>query len=332
MKYTDIKQIITAHFAAGDSKTVHAVSGSPGCGKSALGAEIGAELGFDRVVDLNLSMLEIPDVAGLYFPDKDSSALRFYASPAIEQLQTGRNLVLLDEFADSQIQMQNVGRRMFWTREINGIKVSPETHFILLSNRSTDKSGAGKLSGKVKNAVSQYSMESNLEDWVQWALGANIDPVLIQFLRFKPAELDAYNPDHDASPTPRQWEMVNYVPTTLPQYLFFEGVKSKVGEGAAVAYTAFRKIYQSLVSFEDVVMNPTTVKIPTDLSAQYAIVGSVAHNTTAATIERVALFVERMPSDFSTMFWNDSVKKTPALKTTKAFIKWATASGNVLLN
>lgn len=333
MKYSDIKTIISSHIASNDSKTVHHISGAPGCGKSALGTELGSELGFDRVEELNLSMLEIPDVAGLYFPDKEDGHLKFYGSPAISALSSGRNLLILDEFADSTIQMQNVGRRLLWTREINGVKLSPETYIVAMSNRSVDKSGAGKLSGKVKNAVTQYTMEANLDDWVEWALTkGNIDPVLIQFLRFKPNLLDDYNADRDTSPTPRQWEMVNRVPTSLRQDLYFAGVSGKVGEGAAAEYTAFRKIYEALVSFEDIVMAPKSVKIPTDLSAQYAIVGSVAHNVTPQTAERVAEFVERLSPDFGVMYWSDAIKKTPALKATKSFITWATAAGNVLLS
>jgi len=333
MKYSDINTIVKAHIEANDNQTTFLIKGSPGCGKSALGTELSQAYTFDNVVDMNLSMLDIPDAAGLYFPDKETGALKFYASPLLTRLQTGRNLLILDEFADASIQMQNLGRRILWTREINGEKLSPETFVIAMSNRTIDKSGAGKLSGKVRNAVSQIEMESNLDDWVDWAMTkGNIDPVLIQFLRFKPNLLDQYNADAETSPTPRQWELVNRVPESLPMHLFFEDVKSKVGEGAAAEYAAFRKIYASLISYEDIIMNPTGVPIPKDLSAQYAIVGSVSHNVSPTTIERAAKFMERMPSDFGVMFWNDSIRKTPALKTTKPFIQWATSSSNIVLS
>ncbi|NVN99252.1 MAG: ATP-binding protein [Geobacteraceae bacterium] len=334
MKFSDIKTIVKAHIDANDFKTMPLISGSPGCGKSALGYELAQEIAFDNVAEINLSMLDTPDVGGLaLIGDAGSDVLKFKKSPLMAPLQTGRNLLIMDEFGDASIAMQNVGRRVLWTREINGLKLSPETFIIGMTNRSVDKSGAGKLSGKVRNAVSQFSMESNLDDWTDWALSkGNIDPVLIQFLRFKPNLLDQYSADAETSPTPRQWELVNRVPESLPMHLFFEDVKSKVGEGPAAEYAAFRKIYAALVSFEEVVMNPTTVAIPKDLSAQYAIVGSVAHNVSPTNIERVSKFVERLPSDFGVMFWQDSVKKTPQLKTTKSFIQWATSAGNVVLN
>jgi hypothetical protein len=58
----------------------------------------------------------------------------------------------------------------------------------------------------------------------------------------------------------------------------------------------------------------------------------VSHNTTAGNVERVAQFVERLPSDFGVMYWQDTIKKTPAVKATKTFIKWATSAGNVVLS
>lgn len=332
MRFSDIKTIISAHIAAGDTRTVFSVEGSPGCGKSALGMELAKEHNFDNVVDLNLSLVDMPDVAGLALLGAEGEALHFKFTPLMLSLRQGRNLLILDELADASISMQNLGRRLLWTREVNGLKLSDETFIVTMSNRSIDKSGAGRMSGKVKTAVSRLSMESNLDDWVDWALVNNIDPVLIQFLRFKPNLLDQYDADAEVSPTPRQWHMTSNVPTTLPQHLFFEDVKGKVGEGPAAEYAAFRKIYDALVSFEDIVMNPTGVKIPSDLSAQYAIVGSVAHNTTPQNVERVAEFVNRLPSDFGVMYWQDTIKKTPAVKATKTFIKWATSAGNVVLS
>lgn len=332
MKFSDVYAIIKAHIEAGDTQTVISVLGSPGCGKSALGTKIGKDFNFDFVWDANFSYLELPDVAGLYFPGAEGT-LEFKAHPNLKRLETGRNLLIIDEAPDSPMLMQNLARRIFWTREVNGVKLSPETFVLLLGNRTQDKSGAGKFTGKVKNAISQFTMESNLDDWTDWALTeGNIDPLVIQFLRFKPDLLDMYNPDQDCSPTPRQWELVSRVPSTLPDSLYMLDVAAKVGEGPAAEFTAFRKIYQSLVSFEDIVMNPKGVAIPKDLSAQYAIVGSVGHNVKPANIERVAEFMERMPSDFNVMFWQDAIKKTPAIKTTKPFIQWATNSNNVLLN
>jgi hypothetical protein len=344
MKFSDIYTVVKAHILAGDTRTVFQIEGSPGSAKSALGAALARDpdLGFTYSDDLNFAQLDIPDVGGLaLIGDTTSDVLKFKKSPMMAPFQSpedggvpGPKLLRIEEVADATLAMQNMIRRVEWDRKVNNLVLCPKTFIIMFSNRSVDKSGAGRLSSKLKNAVTRITMEVNLDDWVNWAQTpeANIDPVLIQFLRFKPNLLDDFKPDAEFSPTPRQWEMVNRVPTSLRSDLFMSDVAGKVGEGPAAEYTAFRRIYESLVSFEEVVMNPTTVKIPHDLSAQYAIVGSVSHNTTAGNVERVAQFVERLPSDFGVMYWTDTIKKTPAVKTTKAFIKWATSAGNVVLN
>lgn len=332
MKFSDVFTTVSAHIDANDTKTVFSLEGEPGIAKTALAYALNDKYKFDNFIDHNYSLMDVPDVAGLALLGAGGEALQFKFNEQMLKLRTGRNFYLIDEAPDASMLMQNLARRILWTREVNGMKLSDETFIMLTGNRTKDKSGAGRMSGKVKTAVTRLEMEANLQDWTDWALNVGIDPVLIQFLRFKPNLLAAYNADAEVCPTPRQWEMVNYVPAALPPHLFFEDVKGKVGEGAAAEYTAFRKIYAALVSFEEIVMNPTGVVIPKDLSAQYAIVGSVAHNVSPQNIERVSKFVERMPTDFGVMFWNDSIKKTPALKTTKPFIQWATSAGNVVLN
>lgn len=333
MRYSAIQRTIGAHIEVGDTKSIAHITGSPGCGKTALVYELAKLYGFDNFIDINASLLDYPDLAGLaLLSDTSSDVLKFKYSPIMAPLREGRNLVLFDEVADAPMLMQNLVRRVVWTREINGLRVSPQTYFVLASNRTIDKSGANRVSGKLKNVVAHYPMESNLEDWVNWAQRANIDPKLIQFLRFRPANLDQYDPDKESSPTPRQWEMVNYVPDTLPSELYFADCAARVGEGPAAEWTAFRKIYESIISPEEVILNPDGVKIPEDLSAQFAIVGSISQHTTPGNIDRIARFVKRLTPDFNVMYWMDTIKKEPKLKATKPFIEWSTSSGNVVLN
>lgn len=338
MRFSDIKTIISATIASGDTSTVPIILGSPGCGKTALCYEIGAELGFDHTDDLNISILDTPDLAGLaLMGDHGSDVLSFKKSPLLAPFQTGRNLLILDEVPDGNMGMQNLARRILWTREINGLKLSPETFIVMTGNRTTDKSGAGRLSGKVKNAVSQYTLESNLEEWVDnFAMPQNLDPIMIQYLRYaqKAATpvFDQYDANADFSPTPRQWELVSKVPGCLPDSLFYAAVAAKVGDGPAAGYTAFRGMYMNLVSYEDVVLDPKGAPVPEKLDCLYAITGSLANNVTANTIDRVVEYIGRLPKDFEVMFWMDARKKTPALKGTKAFMKWATANQNVILN
>lgn len=337
MRFSSIIEIIKTQWQSGDTSTVHFVEGSPGCGKSALGKALAndPDLGFERAADINVSLVDIPDVAGLALMQDGEDVLHFKKSPLLAPFQTGRNLLIFEEVPDAPIAMQNLVARLCYDRELNGLHLSPETHVLMFGNRSKDKSGAGRVSTKLSNRVRRLEMESNLDDWVDWALTkGNIDPVLIQYLRFKPGNLDNFQPDAPlgANPTPRAWERVNKINPRLRSDLFLAAASGDVGPGPAAEYVAFRKVYESLVSLEQVIMDPDKTPVPKDLAAQYAIVGSLAHGTNPQNVERVSRFIKRMSSDFGVMYWLDASKKDPKVKATKAFIEWAASAGNVILN
>lgn len=335
VKFSEMKAIIASHIGARDFKTVHIVQGSPGCGKTALGYELYKESSgfFKNFFDINPSLMDAPDI-GLAYPNKETGVLDWYVSNWVKALETGPSLVLIDELGDANMMMQNYMRRLFWAREVYGVKVHPETLFLCFTNRSIDKSGAGTLSGKVKNATSQYTMESNLNDWVEWANRSDINPMVVSYLRWSHhdggSSLDRYDPLADASPTPRQWELVNYVPLTLSNDLYQKAVASKVGMDEAIKFTTFRKIHDSLVGIDEILAAPSKVPMPEQLDVRYAMLGHITHHAKAENIERLSIFVERMQKDFQLKFWQDSIKRNPKMKGTKEFIKWMSSSNNVI--
>jgi len=337
MKYSNLKRTIVAQWTApAGHKMAYLILGKPGGGKSALSLDIVKSLGGtpENTVVFTPSLRDPVDVLGT--PNNQGEVTRWVPPAEFYKLRkgVGKCFLVIEELTDATIPMMNAMCRIVLDRHAGDLELSDELYIIGTGNRTEDKSGANRLTTKLGNRLNIQHFDENLDDWVDWAMANNIDPVLIQFIRFKPNLLSDFDPNraYGVNPTPRQWEKVALSPTTLPTDLFMENVKGLVGEGAAAEYAAFRKIYAGLISFEEVVMNPKTVPIPSDLSAQYAIIGSISHNTTKANIERVAEFVERLPSDFSVMFWQDTTKRSPDVKTSKAFIKWATSATNVVIN
>lgn len=333
--YSDLHTIISTQFRANNSQAF-LVLGKPGGGKSALARSIARSLGgtAENTVEFTPSLRDPVDVLGTprnsgefteWVPPKEFYKLRQGVGPCF---------LIIEELTDASVPMMNAMCRIILDRHAGDFPLSDQLYIIGTGNRTEDKSGANRLATKLGNRLNIQEFDESLEDWTEWALHNDIDPVLVQFIRFKPSLLSDFDParPYGINPTPRQWEKVSLTATDMPTNLYFTAIKGLIGEGAAAEYTAFRKIYESLVSFDEVVLHPTTTPIPTDLSAQYAIVGSLSHGVNKGNADRVAQYVSRMAQDFGVMFWNDAIKKQPAIKTTKAFIYWATGASNVLFS
>lgn len=328
MKYQDLKTAITSQFSR-TNKITYLLLGKPGGGKSALCRDIGSTLGFDRIVEFNASLRDPVDLLGT--PRNDGEVTTWKPPVEMKQLETGRNLLILEELTDANASMQNALCGLIYDRRIGEVHLSCDTYILASGNRSQDKSGANKLSTKLGNRVRIKEFDENIDDWCTWALDAGIDPVQIQFLRFKPNLLSDFDPNRSINPTPRAWERVAQTPTDLPTALYFDEVASDVGEGAASEFTAFRKIYENLPNVDALMLNPSKAEVPTDPAVLYALTGAIAHRVSKDNFDRVGEYVSKLPKDFGVMLVNDAMKLCPAIKTTKAFTAWAIANANVLL-
>jgi hypothetical protein len=327
MKFSDIKLSIVEQFKSTNS-VVPYIEGAPGGGKSALAKQIGHELGFDRVEMFYASLRDPVDLLGT--PRNDEEVTRWIPPAELAQLQTGRNLLILDELSDAVVQMQNGLCGLILERSLGNLHLSPQTHIIATGNRTKDKSGANRVVSKLRGRVRTFEFTENIDDWCEWALGAGIDVVLIQFLRFRPDLLSAFDPER-ISPTPRNWERVNMIPNELPTDVYFANVAGDVGEGAAAEYTGFRRIYEALPNIDGILMNPSKAEVPKDPAVLYALTGALAHKTSKDNFDRVSEYVGKMPPEFQVMCVSDAMKLKPEIKTTKAFVAWAVKNSNVMI-
>ena len=328
MKYSDIKLSIIEQFKV-DNTVVPYIEGKPGGGKSALAMEIGRELGFDNVVQFFASLRDPVDLLGT--PAPDNEVTRWRPPAELMVLSKGRNLLVLEELPDSGTQMQNALCGLVHDKHVGSLHLSSETYIIATGNRTQDKSGANRLASKLYGRVRLFEYTENIDDFSAWALDAGIDPVMIQFLRFRPDLLSDFDPNRKANPTPRTWARAAKTPTSLPTSVYFNNIAGDVGEGAAAEYTGFRKIYESLPNVDAILMNPSKADVPTEPAVLYALTGALAHKTSKDNFDRVSEYVARIPAEFQVMCVADAMKLQPEIKNTKAFIAWAVKNSSVML-
>lgn len=322
LKYSDIKSSVLAIFRQ-TSGMVPFIKGPPGAGKTALALDIFHALGIPQpnILVLRPSLREAVDFLGVPRVVGDVSQ---WSPPAeIHQLRDGRWGVLIDELSDATTSVQNVMCGLVFDRQVGKIAFSPDVYLIATGNRTRDRSGANRVVSKLSNRTLNLQFDADVDDWAEWAQGAGIDPMLVQFLRFRPALLDAFDPDAESSPTPRQWEKVSRIPPDLPRDCYIELLSGLVGEGAAAEYLSFREIIRDLPNTEEALAQPLRAPVPRDPAILYAYVGALAMVCNAANLDKLLLYVRRLPPEFGVMLLRDAQRRSPEIRHSRAYRQWA---------
>jgi hypothetical protein len=330
MRYSNIKTSIVEQFKAPQgNKVVPFILGAPGGGKSACARDIVAELGVETVVEFTASLRDPVDVLGT--PNNTGEYTRWVPPEEFYNLRTGRAALILEELSDAPIPMQNALCGVIYDRRAGNLQLSKDLFIIATGNRTEDKSGANRITSKLANRTRRFDFQENIDDWTEWALDNDMDPVLIQFLRFRPGLLSDFDANRFANPTPRAWERVNLIPASLDAGLFFDNVSGEVGEGAAAEYTGFRRIYMSLPDVDSILLDPAGADVPQDPATLYALTGALARKSTKDNFDRVSKYLSRMSPEFNVMATKDAIKLQPTIKHSRAFIEWASKNAEVLM-
>ena len=78
-----------------------------------------------------------------------------------------------------------------------------------------------------------------------------------------------------------------------------------------------------VTTFEEVCTDPHNAKIPSEnISAMFALSGSIAAQVTKETMDKVVPFMERMPKEYQLRTFTDFTKRKPTLVTHPDLRKW----------
>lgn len=334
MRYSHIKTSILEQFKVeGGNKIVPFILGAPGGGKSACAREVIASLDIpaERVVEFTASLRDPVDVLGT--PNNTGEYTRWVPPEEFYKLRQGVGpaALILEELSDAPVPMQNALCGVIYDRRAGNLNLTDQLYLIATGNRTEDKSGAARITSKLANRTRRFDFQENIDDWTEWALDNNIDPVLIQFLRFRPGLLSDFDPNRFANPTPRAWERVNLIPSSLDSGLFFDNCAGEVGEGAAAEFTGFKRIYQSLPDVDSILLDPVGAAVPADPATLYALTGALARKATKDNFDRVSKYLSRMSPEFNVMATKDAIKLQPTIKHTRSFVEWASKNAEVLM-
>jgi hypothetical protein len=332
MKASDLASVLSIMVAG---KRPVLVTGAPGIGKSDLVASVAGNTGADLVI-MHPVVSDPTDYKGL--PGIVDGAAEFLPYGELRKIQHADRLTIcfLDDIGQAAPSVQAALMQLLLAREINGVKISDHVTFIAATNRREDRAGVGGMLEPVKSRFTGgiVNLEVDVEDWINWALSADLPIEVIAFVKFKPAMLHDFKATADLinSPCPRTVAAVGKAfELGIPQQLEFEVYKGIAGEGFASEFLAFVKIMRQLPNADEILLDPDSVPMPEDPAVLYALSGSLARKASETTMERILKFADRMPPEFQVLLIRDAVKRDRKCTHTKAYIQWAQKNASVLI-
>ena len=301
--------------------------GAPGIGKSQIVQQTAAAENL-ACQDVRAVLLDPVDLRGLPHLGQDGRAS--WAIPDFLP-QDGAGVLFLDELNRAPTLVQNACFQLVLDRRLGEYVLPDGWRVAAACNRESDGGGITRMPSALANRFTHLHVEPDLDDWCKWALMAGIEPLVIAFLRFRPALLHQFNREARAFPTPRSWQFVSTIVGQQPAPdVELALVAGSVGHEAGVEFMAFVSLYRSLPSIDAILLNPASAPVPSDVATLYAVSSALASRAREDNLGRVIQYLDRLPVEYSVYAVRDATTRDATLNSTPEFTAWAIAHADVM--
>ena len=296
------------------------VRGPHGIGKSQIFKQVADVLGLE-LIDRRLSQMTEGDLLGL--PELTDGVTRFCPPDWFMSACKAPKAILLDEYNRATQEVLQTAMQITLDRELNGWKLHPETRIFAAINASAEYV-VNELDPAQADRFWTIDLEPTVEDWLNWAVGAGVDSVIIDFIRQHPGHLRHKGQVEPGKvyPSQRSWDRMaqalrhSGVDLTEaagnPPAFLYPVCLGFVGVEAAISLRDFVKNYDSVISAEDILDNWKKVKAKVDkLNAdkQNAISEKILvhckdHSWSVGNAEVVADLLRFLPGEMMVSFFN----------------------------
>lgn len=308
--------------------------GAPGIGKTDFCYQLGRSTG-RHVIDWRTNLRDPVDARGLPVADLENNVARWLRPndlPFEGSDFPDDSIVFLDEVNTASPAMQVVAMQLVNERRVGEHRLKQDVYIIAAGNRQSDKAAAQRMPSALANRLAHVDIEADIDVYCEWAYANTISPMLIAFLRWRPALLhDMTVQDLRAFPTPRSWARTSRIIDDEDDPLLLQMTAGLVGDGAAAELMGFVRTYRNLPSLDLVLSNPTGAPLPAEPSARFAITVALAHKVDARTFEAGMTYVRRLPGEFEILFGIDAVKRDIGLSHTQTFSDFAVRNQHVMI-
>ncbi|WP_414731501.1 AAA family ATPase [Vitreimonas sp.] len=181
------------------------VWGPPGIGKSSIVQQFAEAVGLDCVSLLG-SQLAPEDLIGV--PKIEGGKTRFH--PPAQIARETAYCLFLDELNACSHDVQKAFYSLINDRRIGEYALPQGSVVIGAGNRAQDAAIVRALSSALINRLIHVQLRADAADWIAWAEGSSVDPLVIDYIRLRPDQLWSKPPKHEEPfSTPRAWAFLS---------------------------------------------------------------------------------------------------------------------------
>ena len=313
------------------------VAGSPGIGKSDIIRAVAKYLDV-KVIDMRLSQCDPTDMLG--FPTHNGARMG-YAPPehfplkGMDKLPFKEDgvtrykgwLLFLDEFTTAPLSVQAAAYKLVLDREVGIYELHPRCVTVCAGNLATDAAIVNRMSTAMQSRLVHLESHPDIRSWLEWAATSGIDHRVASYLEGHPSHLHQFKPDHNDKTfaCPRTWEFTSKLIKDVidfPAYML-DLLIGTLSAGIANEFNAYIKYCADLPTISDIIARPDDIGIPEDPALLFAVSHMVGAYLEAPDADRLMRFVERLPTEFSTVCLRTAIKRKKELLKLPPVRKWA---------
>lgn len=321
-------QLFTDLMHAVRIKEPYMIWGPPGGGKSSLVQQVADSLEVS-MADVRALLLDPVDLRGLPSVNKGVTSWNIPSFLPTE----GEGVLFLDELPAAPPMTQAALYQLVLDRRIGDYFLPEGWAIVAAGNREEDGAVSHRMPSALRDRFIHGELVSDIADWSDWALThGNVEPVVIAFLRSRPELLHKFNKKDRSNPTPRSWARVSRILASGTGHQASEHrlILGTVGEGAAVEFSAYLRLFRDLPSADEILMNPKHAPVPKNAATLYAIASGVARFITVTNIQRAVTYFDRLPQEYAVLGIQDAIKRDNGLIHTSEYRAWIIAHKDVL--
>lgn len=255
--------------------------GKPGVGKSDLIRGFASTERMD-LIDLRLTTLESCDLRGLPRINHETGETE-WVRPEFLPRNGAAAVIFLDELTAAEPRIQASAYQLILDRSIGKHQLPEDAWVVGAGNAPEDGAVSYGMGTALADRFVHLNVIANPDDWIEWAMTADIAPEVITFIRVRPEMLDSCagqeRTEQLVSPSPRSWARVSRVlKETRDERARSIAVNGLVGEAVAVQFFHTLEEIGQLPPIERLLQMPARQaarQVPATISALYGLAYSL---------------------------------------------------------